>query len=414
MRGCLEFRGKGKDGIERWRLVVTLGRNSEGKIIQVKETFAGKKTDAETALATLVAKTNNAQYVIPAKDTFGTFFDRWIRDYGELNLAPKTLHRYKQLFDSRIRPALGHMRIEKITPSHLMAFYKDLQGEGIREDGKSGKLSGSTVLYHHRLISSILNDAVKWQLIQSNPAARVEPPKTAKKTGKKLSCYDDQQALLMLQVLQKEPLIYRVLISLLLASGARRGEVMGLAWRHIDFETRIITFEQTAQYVKGMNTFIRDETKNETSCRKLKISSAIMELLKIYKAEQNELRLKLGDKWQGYTVPFMSENIMGTYEFIKNDSQVFTTWEGKLMHPDTISSWFPKFLSKYNLPHIKLHGLRHTAITRLINKNIPLKNISSWAGHADIRTTNNIYGHFLESANDAIADSTEELFTQTK
>lgn len=76
MRGCLEFRDKGKDGVERWRLVVTLGRDSEGKIIQQKETFAGKKTDAETALAAFVTRISNPQYVIPAKDTFGTFFDR--------------------------------------------------------------------------------------------------------------------------------------------------------------------------------------------------------------------------------------------------------------------------------------------------------------------------------------------------
>jgi integrase len=82
------------------------------------------------------------------------------------------------------------------------------------------------------------------------------------------------------------------------------------------------------------------------------------------------------------------------------------------MHPDTISSWFPKFLKRHGLPHLPFHGLRHTAATLLINKGIPLKNVSGRLGHADVGTTGNIYSHFLQSADRVIADTLDEFYQE--
>jgi integrase len=82
------------------------------------------------------------------------------------------------------------------------------------------------------------------------------------------------------------------------------------------------------------------------------------------------------------------------------------------MHPDTVTSWFPKFLKRHGLPHLNFHGLRHTGATLLINQGIPLKNVSGRLGHADISTTGNIYSHYLKSADKAIADKLENFYQQ--
>ncbi len=106
--------------------------------------------------------------------------ERWLKDYAETNLAPKTLHRYKKMLGSRILPAMGHLKIDKIKPTHLLDFYANLQEDGIRLDNKPGKLSERTIHHHHRLLSTIFTDAVEWQIIHSSPAARVKAPKVKK------------------------------------------------------------------------------------------------------------------------------------------------------------------------------------------------------------------------------------------
>ena len=109
-------------------------------------------------------------------------------------------------------------------------------------------LSGKTVLHHHRLISSILNIAVQWQIIFSNPCERVKPPKVEQKEAKFL---DEVQTANMLELLQKEDIQHRTMIQLLLYTGFRRGELCGLEWSDIDFENRVITVRRSSLYLPG-------------------------------------------------------------------------------------------------------------------------------------------------------------------
>ncbi len=148
-------------------------------------------------------------------------------DYAEANLAPKTLHRYKEILDTRILPAIGHIKIDQLRPQHIIEFENMLRENGIRKDKKEGGLSEKTILQHHRIISSILNDAVQWQVIYSSPAARVKPPKVPKKQAK---CYDEEQTGALLDALEKLPprdLKYRAMVELALTTGLRRGELGG-------------------------------------------------------------------------------------------------------------------------------------------------------------------------------------------
>jgi integrase len=160
-------------------------------------------------------------------------------------------------------------------------------------------------------------------------------------------------------------------------------------------ENSTIQVCQTSQYIAGKG-IITKSPKNETSVRSVSVPGSVITLLKQYKVEQNKDRLRIGDKWQ-------------------ETDRLFTTWDGRPMHPTTVSSWYPEFLRKHNLPKIRFHDLRHTAATLLITQNVHMKTISSRLGHSNIQTTMDIYGHALKSADQSAAEKLDFLFkSETK
>jgi len=403
-KGTIQKRGKNS-----WRLSVNCGMDAnkkqirKTKTITVEHTCAEKscknckkvsrcraRKEAEKQLALFAAEVEKGMFIAPAKLTFQDFIERWLRDYGEKNLSVKTVARYKELL-TRINQAMGHLKIGQIKPAHLMEFYANLQEDGVREDGKPGGLSEQTILHHHRLLSTIFNTAVQWEIIPSNPAAKVKPPKVRKK---EVSYYDEEQTAALLEALGNEPLKYKVLIHLAIATGCRRGELMGLEWQDVDFDNSTIKIRQASQYLPGKGVFAK-APKNETSVRTISVPSSVMALLKQYKAYQAGKRLKAGDLWQG-------------------SDRLFVTWDGRPIHPDTPSHWFKKFIQKHGLPPLTFHGLRHTSATLLIGQGAPLKSISARLGHSNISTTGDIYAHALKSVDRQIADSMDSLFTKEK
>lgn len=140
------------------------------------------------------------------------------------------------------------------------------------------KLAPKTILHHHRLISSILETAVKWQVLYSNPCDRVETPKVEKKEARYL---DEYQAMELMNCLEAEPIQYRTMITVLLYSGMRRGELCGLEWSDIDFDNNasmgggIVDINKSSQYLKDRGIY-KDETKNSTSNRVIKLPSFVM------------------------------------------------------------------------------------------------------------------------------------------
>ena len=387
MAGSLEKRPNNK-----WLLVVPGGTGPGGKRIKHKKTVeATSEREARKLLDQFSAEVQKGEYVAPSKMTFAQFTERWLKNHAEVQLSPKTLFRYKQILESRVLPAMGHLQVEQIKPVHLMEFYSNLREAGGRMDGKPGKLSEKTILYHHRVISSILSSAVEWQVINSNPAARVKPPKVTKKQA---PCYDESQIVAMLEALETEELKYQVIVQVALFSGQRRGEILGLEWRHIDFKEGTLTVEQASQYLPDRGVFVKPP-KNESSKRLLSLPPFLLDLLRRYRKEQAEGRMLVGDAWQG-------------------TDRIFTTWDGRPMHPDTVSSWFPQFLERHGLPHLTFHGLRHSSATMSINEGLPAKSISGRLGHSSIGITMDLYGHYLQSADKVMADKLEQVYQRMK
>ena len=141
--------------------------------------FRGSKKEAQAKLARLVNEINTGDYVEPSKLPFREYLERWLRDYAQQSVAPKTLERYRQIVDKNIKPALGGYPLSKLKPLHIQSFYTEAITKG-RKDGKGG-LSAQTVLHFHRLLHRALGQAVKWQLLARNPADAVEAPRPERK-----------------------------------------------------------------------------------------------------------------------------------------------------------------------------------------------------------------------------------------
>jgi integrase len=247
-------------------------------------------------------------------------------------------------------------------------------------------LSNKTINHHHRLISSILNQAVFWQVIASNIASRVKPPKVERKEAKYL---DEKQTAKLLKLLEDESPLHQTMIKMFIYSGLRRGELCALEWKDIDFENNLISVCRSSQYIPGKGIFTK-ETKTETSDRTIKLPLQAFGMLREYKKVQKEDQLRAGDKW------------------VKTD-RIFTQWNGEPIHPDSITGWFREFIQKTDLPQVSIHSLRHTNITLLIAAGVPLRTVSYRAGHAQTSTTANIYSHAIRTADEMAADVLDDI-----
>lgn len=165
-------------------------------------------------------------------------------------------------------------------------------------------------------------------------------------------------------------------------AGLRRGEILALQWDDIDFDHHTIHVKHSLQYTKE-NGYVLKTPKTKTSTRSLSVDPGLMEDLKKYKSQKNKERIQTGDLWKG-----------GQYFF------VFSSELGKPYYPSVPGTWWKRFIKRTGLKYIRFHDLRHSHATYLIENNVHAKVISDRLGHANIKTTMDIYGHFIKKADE--------------
>ena len=390
MAGSIEKRG------DSYRLVCVVGYNLQGRPIKKSKTVHCSKKEAKIELAKFVADVQKGMYVEGKSLKFTDFVEIWKRDYGSKELAPSTYKRYLGILESRIIPFFGHFRVDKIKPTDIMQFYdllnKDTQIVRRKDNNgkKTGKpLSPKTILEHHRLLRAMLQKAVYWQMIVSNPAERVQAPKTKKPKRK---YYDDEQSKALisgLMELTEEQFKYKVAIILTIFTGVRLGELMGLEWDDINFREGIVSINRSSQYLADKGVFTK-VPKTESSIRDVAIPDFVVSLLEEYKCWYDNQKALFGELWY-------------------DSNRLFVQADGKPMHPSTISKWFEKFVAQIGLPVINFHGLRHTNATLLIAQNIDVSVVAARLGHAQITTTLNFYVHPIISHNKTAGFALENL-----
>lgn len=396
MAGSIEKRGKNS-----YRLTVSEGFDLNGKPMIHRKTVHGTKKDAEVELAKFVTEVQNGLVIDGKSLKFSEFTEIWKRDYGSKELAPSTYKRYCRMLETRLLPYFGHFYINKIKPTDIMKFYDLLEKDTqlVRKKGNNGSktrkpLSGKTILEHHRLLRAMLHKAVYWQLVVSNPAERVQPPKARKPKRKS---YDDEQTKILLEnleLLSSEDTKYKVAIILTVFTGVRLGELMGLEWQDVDFKNGIISINRSSQYLSDMGVFTK-VPKTESSIREIAIPEFIISLLEEYKLWYDEQKTIVGDFWH-------------------ESNRLFVQDDGKPIHPSTISKWFEQFVKKIGLPVINFHGLRHTNATLLISQQVDVATVSARLAHAQITTTYNFYVHPLKSHDRTAGNVLENLLISSK
>lgn len=419
-----------------WKPTAGMTSRQEEKAVQRVAADFERSIEQGFALDNRQTFADYADYVLDLKERTGT--------------KARTLDRYRDLL-VRINQAIGHIKLADLRPQHLNSFYKNLAEPGIRIGGGSavtridmvawlkknklsrGKLaelagisaatvgvavkgeaineekalaiakamgkkvdevfrveknmeplSDKTILEHHRLISTILSHAEKEMLVPYNAAAKATPPRTKKKDP---NYFQPETISAILEALESEPLKWRLITHLLIVTGCRRGEIMGLKWEKVDFDTNRVKIDRAL--VSSKSKGVIEESTKTSDIRYLALPRETMELLRQHKREQLRLQFLNGDRWM-------------------HTGYVFTQDNGDRMNPDSITGWLYEFSRRHNLPHINPHAFRHTVASVLLANGTDIVTVSKQLGHASITTTESFYSHIIEEnkakAAECIAD----------
>lgn len=369
------------------------GRGMDGKQLkpwtatfEVSPTWTEKSARKKAeAFAATFEKECKEGVTSDSRQKFAAYCDYVIGLKEQRGTKHSTIMLYRHLTE-RIYPAIGHIKLRELRADHLNDLYSALSKDGLNKRN-GGKLSTKTILEHHRLISAVLEQAVKEGLVPFNVASRATLPKAE---HKEVNYFQPEQVAAIRDALEREPMKWKTLVHLLLITGARRGEVLGLKWDKVDFEGNRIYICNSILYAPDVGIY-ESTPKTERSRRYVALPPETMQLLRQYRAWQAGERLRLG-------------------EYYQNQDFLFTQDNGKPMHPDSVTEWLKRFSKRHDLPHINPHAFRHTMASMLYFNGVDSVSISKRLGHAQVSTTANIYAHVMEEADQRNADILSDIF----
>ena len=381
-----------------------------------------------------------AGYEIDKRKKFHEYAEYVMDLKSRTGLSPTTIERYRSMLP-RIYDGIGHMKLTDIRPYHLNDLYKHLAENGIRNksaiatakkvvrkkvaalkqpkcaivkeagfsqttlnailrgdsvtyvnaeklatylgysvselfvvEDRFKPLSDKTILEHHRLISMIMALAEKELLVPYNPAAKATPPKVSKKEA---DYFQPEEVMEIVKALEDVPIKWRAMAYILIDTGCRRGELMGLQWSNVDLDKGIMMIKQALLYTKAKGVYVGPPKTGRP--RAVCLAPETIAVLKKWKTEQLRTKIYHGNIWQ-------------------DTGFVFTKDDGTVMHPDSITDWLNKFSEANDLPHIHPHAFRHTVASILISNGIDPVTTANELGHANANTTQAIYAHQIARA----------------
>ena len=273
----------------------------------------------------------------------------------------------------QIVPHLGGIGLQKLRPEHLQRWHKALI---------EGGLSARTVTNAHKLLHRVLADATKNGTVSRNVAEIRKPPKVEAAETEILA---PKAIPAVLAALENHSLF--PIVSLALATGMRRGELLALQWGDLDLDRGVLRVERSLEETKAGLRFKPPKTKRGR--RNIALPPDAVTMLRAHRIKQLETRLVIG---------------LGK---IEPSTLVLSDVEGRPLKPHTVSRAWQRIVVAKGLPQVTFHALRHTHASMLIRKGVDILTISRRLGHSAAAITLDVYGHLIEGADAAAAKAIE-------
>ena len=366
---------KRKDG--RWEGRYTAGHDpATGK--QVFKNVLGKtQAEVKEKLKKALVECGKIDFTKTGQYTVGTWMDAWYENVAKIKVRPSSHQTYKGYIDNHIKPNIGNIPLEKLTTMDLQKLYRKLLTKGRVERIESKEqpkgLSAKTVRNINQVISSAMDFAVAQKIISENPCKAVALPKLE---HKEMQTIPAEQLQAFLQEAKATGVYEMYYIEL--ATGLRRGELLGLKWSDIDWKNGIIKVRRQVARVNG--EIVEAPLKTKNSYRAVTISQQAIEVLKTQKAKTN-------------------------------DEYVFPSPNGGPISPDSVNNMLKRVLERAGIPKVRFHDLRHTFATIALQNGVDIKTVSGMLGHFSAGFTLDTYAHVTTAAQKEAAETMGQVLT---
>ena len=361
-----------KDG--RWVASITLENRKR------KQFYGKTRKEVQEKLRVALNEQRQGTLATGPQQTLKQYLEYWLEDVHKPAIRLSSYMQYRGILDKHIFPLLGHIQVQKLTPQQVQSFYARKEKEG---------LALGTIRTIHAVLHNALSHAVSINLVSRNVSDVVNPPRLVKHERHPLTI---EQAQKLLQHVQGHSL--EGLITVALATGMRRGELLGLRWQDIHFDTKSLQIQRTIsrQRKKGI---VESEPKTSRGRRNIILPPFAIEALKEHRTRQLEVRLKVGSAWE-------------------ESNFVFCNGHGGFLEPSQLHMMFRNLLKEADLPQIRFHDLRHSAATMMLTMGVHPKVVQELLGHSSISLTLDTYSHVLPSMQQEAMDKLDALFGGSK
>ncbi|SNS86473.1 Site-specific recombinase XerD [Bacillus sp. OK838] len=362
----------------KWEFVFDAGNDPlTGKRKQIYRRGFNSKLEAEKAMTLIKADILQDEFTDLSTLSLARFMEEWFQE-RKIQLQASTYETHYIYFRTVLKPRLGHFKLQKLTPMIIQKFINDLVHEG--------HFSEYTIHLIFRVLSSTLKKATTVKLIKFNPSIGITLPKIKRK---EIDIWSIDMINQFISTSKQTKRLTRCFVGFLIGffCGCREGEIMGLRWKDIDFDSNTLYIRQTLT----QKAEIKAGAKNKSSVRSLSIPEKLMPELNRHRKMIDEEKLLLGDKYH-------------------DNDLIICTKNGKPMIPRNFRNEFYNLTEKVGLPRTKFHSAtRHSHATLLIHQNVNVKLISERLGHADISTTLDTYSHVLPNMQKSVANEIDKI-----
>ncbi len=374
---------KDKDGKNRWLVRIESPDPVTGARRRVAVGTFPTRREAEKAEAKAITTRENGTLLERSSATVGDVLDRYLADEMPKTVAEENQQEYRIIVDKHIRPALGHHGVQKLKAQHIDAFYGDL----IRRE-----YSASWIRKCHQRLATSLRMAVRWGLVARNVADDVTPPKMTTKPGR---IWTPGEAARFLATSKRETDPLLAYWTLMLDSGGRTSEVLGVAWGDIDLDRGTVRLGEQVVRLRGGTPVLKLGGKSDAARRTVQVAGGTAELLRAHRTAWLQAKLASGDPaWNPHGLVFVSRS-------------------GRPLNARNVRRSFDRMVKLAGVPVVSPHDLRRTNITASIAAGAPLRAVQARAGHSDPRTTLGTYVALTRGQEDQLLDVVEALMTAT-